>query len=234
MSCDVVEVTERLENEHSFRHFTYVTGHSITLPSLYLRHSSFYSPSVASPTSQALHLRHRHSIYVMGTSPTSQLILQPFLRFTYVTGHSIGLTLPFLHLSHRHFTYFTWRAAHAQTDEKTFCGGLACYSKLLSFEVGPSYSFGQLLRNLLRAVNLFSFSHKVSSGFNIHNAFYFVKYPSRATQNSPKGRRRPAGRGLKTPALYKLVEREKALRNDEKMSLKSIYQITNHTVGRSI
>ena len=31
--------------------FTYVTAHSPTLPPLYLRHSSFYSPSVASPTS---------------------------------------------------------------------------------------------------------------------------------------------------------------------------------------
>ena len=39
------------------------------------------------------------------------------------------------------------------------------------------------------------------SNFNIHNALYFVKYPSRAAQNSPEGRRQPAGRGLKTPAL---------------------------------
>ena len=35
-----------------FRHFTYVTTHSPSLPSLYLRHSSFSKPSVASPTSQ--------------------------------------------------------------------------------------------------------------------------------------------------------------------------------------
>ena len=48
-------------------------------------------------------------------SPTSQLILQPFRRFTYVTVHS---TLPLLHLRHRHFTYFIWRAAHAKRDEK--------------------------------------------------------------------------------------------------------------------
>ena len=54
-----------------FRHFTYVTVHSPTLPSLYLRHRSFFKPSVASlthssfsnpsfasTTSQALHLRH--------------------------------------------------------------------------------------------------------------------------------------------------------------------------------
>ena len=54
-----------------FRHFTYVTAHSPTLPSLYLRHSSFSNPSVA--------------------SPTSQLILQPFFRFFYVTGFSLTL-----------------------------------------------------------------------------------------------------------------------------------------------
>ena len=41
-----------------FRHFTYVTAHSPTLPPLYLRHSSFSNPPFASPTSQALHLRH--------------------------------------------------------------------------------------------------------------------------------------------------------------------------------
>ena len=48
-----------------FRHFTYVTAHFPTLPSLYLRYSSFFNPSVASfsnpsfaSTSQALHLRH--------------------------------------------------------------------------------------------------------------------------------------------------------------------------------
>ena len=53
----------------SFRHFIYVTTHSPTLPSLYLRHSSFSNPSVA--------------------SPTSQYILQPFFRFSYVTGSSL-------------------------------------------------------------------------------------------------------------------------------------------------
>ena len=52
-----------------FRHFIYVSTHSLTLPSLYLRHSSFSNLSVA--------------------SPTSQLILQPFFRFTYVTGSSL-------------------------------------------------------------------------------------------------------------------------------------------------
>ena len=41
-------------------------------PSLYLRHSSFYNPSVA--------------------SPTSQLILQPFFRLSYVTDFHCHLT----------------------------------------------------------------------------------------------------------------------------------------------
>ena len=50
----------------AFRLFTYVTPHSPILLSLYLRHSSFSYSSVA--------------------SPTSQLILQPFFRFSYVTG----------------------------------------------------------------------------------------------------------------------------------------------------
>ena len=49
MSCDVGEVTRRLENEHE--------------------QSSFSNPSVA--------------------SHTLQLILQPFFRFSYVTGFSL-------------------------------------------------------------------------------------------------------------------------------------------------
>ena len=78
MSCDVGEVTERFgewadgragEWAEPFRHFTYVTAHSPTLPSLYLRHNSFSNSSVA--------------------SPTSQFILQPFFRFSYVTGSSL-------------------------------------------------------------------------------------------------------------------------------------------------
>ena len=84
MSCDLGEVTVRLENElcydynyelcsfsnlsftsptsqlilQTFHRFTYVTAHSPTLPLLYLRHSSFSNPSFTSPTSQALHLIH--------------------------------------------------------------------------------------------------------------------------------------------------------------------------------
>ena len=100
----------------TFHHFTYVTAHSPTLPSLYLRHSSFSNPSLASPsthfilqpfflfsyvTSSSLNeLCSFSNIFV--TSPTSQLILQPFRRFTYLTTHSP--TLPLLHLRHRSFS----------------------------------------------------------------------------------------------------------------------------------
>ena len=41
-----------------FLRFIYATAHYITLPPLHLRPSSFYNPSVASPTSQALHVLH--------------------------------------------------------------------------------------------------------------------------------------------------------------------------------
>ena len=104
MSCDVGKAKEGLWNElkrrwsdgkvgewakliviviaelilQTFSRFTYVTANSPTLPSVYLRLSSFSNPSVA--------------------SPTSQLILQPFRSFTYVTVHSP--ILPLLHLRH--------------------------------------------------------------------------------------------------------------------------------------
>ena len=57
-------------------------AHSPTLPSLYLRHSSFSNHSVA--------------------LPTSQLVLQPFRHFTFVTAHSP--TLPSLYLRHSSFS----------------------------------------------------------------------------------------------------------------------------------
>ena len=129
MSCDVGEVTERLENElcydynyelcsfsnlsvtsprwqlilQPFRRFTYVTAHSPTLPLLHVRHSSFSNPSFASPASHALHLMtSAHSPTFPPLHLRSQLILQPFHRFTYVTAHSP--TLPLLHLRHSSFS----------------------------------------------------------------------------------------------------------------------------------
>ena len=75
-----------------FCHFTYVTAHSPTLPSLYLCHSSFSNHSV--------------------TLPMSQLILQPFRHFTYVTAHSTTLLSLLLH--HRLFTYEALQWTHLQ------------------------------------------------------------------------------------------------------------------------
>ena len=50
--CSVVIARAALLILQTFSHFTYVTTHSPTLPSYFLRHSSFSNPSVASPTSQ--------------------------------------------------------------------------------------------------------------------------------------------------------------------------------------
>ena len=85
--------TEGLGNE-SWCRFTYVTTHSPTLPSLYLRHSSFSNPSVA--------------------SPPSKFILQPFFRFSYVTSSSLNSPgePPMIHLSLHSITHkcspITW------------------------------------------------------------------------------------------------------------------------------
>ena len=92
-------------------------------------------------------------------SPTLQLILQRFRRFTYVTAHSPpfrrftyntaeSTTLPPLHLRHMSFYNPSVASPTSQAlqvlhlvrrtcigDEKTVCGGLGCYSKLLSSEV---------------------------------------------------------------------------------------------------
>ena len=127
MSCDVGEATESLENElifqpfrcftyvipqpserlelslQPFRNLTYVTADSSALSLLYLRHSSFSNPSVASPTS-FFNPRKGWSSFsnLCETSPTPQLILQPFRRFTYITAHY--RTLPLIHLCHSSFS----------------------------------------------------------------------------------------------------------------------------------
>ena len=89
MSCDVGEVTKRLEN------LLYISismsfAHSPNFPSLHLRHSSISNHSVA--------------------LPTSQLILQYLRCFIYVTTHSPTLLSP---LRLKLFTYVSWRTAHA-------------------------------------------------------------------------------------------------------------------------
>ena len=53
--------------------------------------------------------------------------------------------------------------------------------------------------------------------FYIDNAsMYFVKYPSRAAQNSLEGRMRPAGRGLKAPVVRHKVYKNIKLKNQTK------------------
>ena len=79
-----------------FRHFTYVTAHSITLPSLYLRRRSFSNSSVALPTSQFI-LQPFFRLYVISRAHTPI-----FPYFTYVTTHSP--TLPSLYLHHSSFS----------------------------------------------------------------------------------------------------------------------------------
>ena len=187
-------------------------AHYPTLTSLHLRHSSFSNPSAVLLTSQLILKPFRCFTYVIGTSPTSQLILQSFRRFIYATVHST--TLPPHHLRHRSFynpsvaspTSQALHVLHLASGPyiegwKNSLWWTSVLQQVTKFR--SSYSFGLLLSILLRAVNLFSFSHIVSSdsSFNIHNVLHFVKYISRAAQNSPEGRRRPAGRGLKTPAL---------------------------------
>ena len=96
--------------DHSvYRDVGEVTAHSLILPSLCLRHSSFSNHSFAFPTSQALHLiitiimssahsptspsHHlRHSSFSNPSvaSPTSQFIVQPFFRFSYVRSSSLN------------------------------------------------------------------------------------------------------------------------------------------------
>ena len=100
--------TEALLILQPFRHFTYVTTHSPTLPSFHLRHISFSNPSVALPTSQLV-LQPFFRFYVTSSSLNSpgeplmaDLILQPFRHFTYVTTHSP--TLLSLYLSHSSFS----------------------------------------------------------------------------------------------------------------------------------
>ena len=75
MSCDVVKVMERLENELCSTVFS--SAHSPTFSSLHQRQSSFSSPSVVLPTSQLILQLFRC------------FILQPFFLFSFGTGSSL-------------------------------------------------------------------------------------------------------------------------------------------------
>ena len=95
----------------AFSHFTYVTAHSPTIPSLYLRHSSFSNPSVASLTSQFIH--------------------QPF-RFTYVTGSSLtSPSEPPMHISYL-VTKFSLNIVADTDKNKALIDCHKCSSSFLS------------------------------------------------------------------------------------------------------
>ena len=73
-----------------------------------------------SPTLLLLYQNHSSFYNPSAASPTSQVILQPFRCFSYVTGTSrTSPGEPPMHTGMK----------------KAVCGGLACYSKLLSLEV---------------------------------------------------------------------------------------------------
>ena len=94
------------------RHFTYVTTQSLTLPSLYLHHSSFSNPSVASPTSQFTPQPFFCFSYVTGSSLTSPGE-PPMLLIQEIENIYIGKYVVWdLLLSHWIFTYVTWLLQH--------------------------------------------------------------------------------------------------------------------------
>ena len=68
------------------------TARSPTLPSLYLCRSSFSNPSIA--------------------SPTSQIILQPFFRFSYITGFHL------CHLASRSWSLGAFREEQAMSQHR--------------------------------------------------------------------------------------------------------------------
>ena len=122
------------------RHFTYVTTHSPTLPSFYPRHSSFSTPSVASPTSQFILQPFFCSSFsnLSVSSPRSQLILLPFRRFTYVTAHSTAL--PLLHLRHSSFSNPSFASPTSQALHLIHLASLPCFFRWLCL-LPPSTSY---------------------------------------------------------------------------------------------
>ena len=87
MSCDVGEVTEKLENELCCISICMSSAHSPTFPSLALRHNSFSNPSVTLRTSQLVLQPFRCFTYIT-------FILEPFFRFSYVRSSSLRLIHP--------------------------------------------------------------------------------------------------------------------------------------------
>ena len=126
MSCDVGEVTERLENAVLSGPKVKGSHPVIWTPELLkafeeCKASLFHATLLAHPDSSAPLARVTDSSNSGIGAALQQrkhdswqplaLILQPFRHFTYVTVHSP--TLLSLLLRHRLFTYVTWRTVHA-------------------------------------------------------------------------------------------------------------------------
>ena len=60
------------------------------------------------------------------------------------------------------------------------------------------------------------------SSFNIHSALYFVKHPSRATQNPPEGRR------LKTPDVHNIGQAKKAMQKNTYINYNNVNNYNNN------
>ena len=223
MSCDIGEATKGLKKElwrrksdgsvgecsfsilsvtsstsqlilQPFRRFSYVTAHSLTLPMLHLRHSSFSNTSFASPTSQALHLRQQSSFSNLSvTSPTSQLILQPFRRFIYVTAHSASL--PMLHLRHisfsnTSFAYPTSQALHLR--QKSSFSNLSVTSPTSQLILQPYRRFTYVAAHSPTLLSLYlrhnSFSNPPAASLMSHfilQHFFRFSYVTSSSLNSP-------------------------------------------------
>ena len=87
-------MSQWFQSTHSptLRRFTYVTAHSPTLPPLHLRHSSFYNPYVASPTSQALHLPRRYFTYVTWRAARCPIAKSSFNEILRLQLFAVGAT----------------------------------------------------------------------------------------------------------------------------------------------
>ena len=148
MSCDVGEVTERLENE-----LCYDYNYELC---------SFSNLSVTSPTSQVFLQPFCRFTYITTHSPTllllhlCQFILQPFFHFSYIATSSLNSyssahspTFLSLHLSHNSFSKPSVALPTSQLFLQPFC----CFTYVSSFS---NPSFVSLTSQVLHLIHLAS------------------------------------------------------------------------------
>ena len=151
-----------------FRHFTYVTTHSPTLPLLHLSHSSFSNPSVVSPTSQLI-LQTLPLLYLRQSS-----FFKPFCCFTYVTAHSpnpsvalptlqlILQTLPFLKLRQSSFSNPSFASPTSQALHLRHLASRLWYTYMnITHVYGSLNTFKQILMHVYTGI-------RISMNFKIH------------------------------------------------------------------